>query len=62
LGHISILKRFFSNPSPTCIPEKKSQEGLNMAQEKCLGKIVGLEIFDGPGNFQKKNPTCMGFC
>ena len=30
-----------------------------MAQEKCLGKIVGLEIFDGPGNFQKKNPTCM---
>ena len=24
-----------------------------MAQKKGLGKIVGLEIFDGPGNFQK---------
>ena len=26
-----------------------------MAQKKGLGKILGLEIFDGPGNFQKKN-------
>ena len=33
-----------------------------MAQKKGLGKILGLEIFDGPGNFQKKNPICMGFC
>ncbi len=33
-----------------------------MAQEKGLGKIVWMGIWDGPGNFQKKNPTCMGFC
>ena len=31
-----------------------------MAQEKGLGKIVGLEIFDGPGNFPIKTTRIAG--
>ena len=31
-----------------------------MAQEKGLGKIVGLEIFDGPGNITKEKSHLHG--
>ena len=31
-----------------------------MAQGKGLGKIVGLEILDGPGNFQKEKSHLHG--
>ena len=32
-----------------------------MAQEKGLGKIVWMEIFDGPGNITKKIPSAWDF-
>ena len=31
-----------------------------MAQEKCLGKILGLEILDGPGNITKEKSHLHG--
>ena len=31
-----------------------------MAQEKCLGKILGLEILDGPGNITKEKSHSHG--